>query len=54
MQKMFRKSMLIIGYFIANLGELDNQKVVAFHRKTNLILLICLMELDLLHETLSV
>ena len=47
--------MLIIGYFIANLGEMDQrQKVVVFHRKTNLILLICLMELDLLHETLSV
>ena len=44
-----------MGYFIANLRELDqHQRVVAFHRKTNLILLICLMELDLLHETLSV
>ena len=47
--------MLIIGYFIANFSEMDqHQKVVVFHRKTKLILLICLMDLDLLHETLSV
>lgn len=42
--------MLIIGYFIANFSEMDQRQKV----KTNLILLTCLMELDLLHETLSV
>lgn len=47
--------MLVTGYSIANFREMDQrQKVVVYHRKTNLILLICLMELDLLRETLTV